>query len=666
MRIVHSRPRRRIPAVLAAFVLLAAFLAVVTVPAGAVGPDAVRPGFDSFVLAANDDGSTSLVPIGFPIDYFGTTYDDLYVNNNGNVTFDSALSTFTPFDLNSTNRVIIAPFFGDVDTRNAGEPVRYGPGLVDGKAAFGVNWVDVDCYFSDPGRAARNSFQLVIVDRSDVASGDFDIEFNYDQIQWETGEASDGSPDCLGGSSARVGFSNGVSTSFELPGSGVPGALLDSNPISGLIHNSLGTAQLGRYVFEVRGGAPPTGGTISGLVFTNPGVSGAFVQACNDLGFCRSTQSDPSGFYALFGLEAGEYVMRAFPPAGSTLNPGTAGPVTLGAGGNLTDVDIELTGPTPPPPGTTIEPSTIGPSGLPSVYWNDVQTLTTTGCAGGVATYNIVTETGGVFSGSMAEGPPGTYTAAVGPFSPHHGSTQVTIVIDCPDPGPDETIAFDIYIDPSGVVETTTGQPIFGATVTLYRSGTGLPGTFSVVPNGSAIMSPSNRTNPDLTDAGGMFRWDVIAGFYLVRAEAEGCVSPSDPEQPFVETGALEIPPPALDLVLVLACGPTEVEIDVKPGSDINPVNTRSRGKTPVAILTTDEFDATTVDPLSVRFGPAEAGEAHRRGHYRDVDGDGDVDLVLHFKTRRTGIQPGDTEACLTGTTFGGEDIAGCDVVAAR
>ena len=82
-----------------------------------------------------------------------------------------------------------------------------------------------------------------------------------------------------------------------------------------------------------------------------------------------------------------------------------------------------------------------------------------------------------------------------------------------------------------------------------------------------------------------------------------------------------------------------------------------------VAILTTSTFDATTVDPLSVKFGPNEAIEAHGRGHIEDVNGDGQFDLVLHFNTQHTGIQCGDTSAVLTGKTFSGQAIAGFDSI---
>jgi len=113
-----------------------------------------------------------------------------------------------------------------------------------------------------------------------------------------------------------------------------------------------------------------------------------------------------------------------------------------------------------------------------------------------------------------------------------------------------------------------------------------------------------------------------------------------------------------------------EVAIDIKPGSDPNAINPNSRGVIPVAILTTSiapcdvlNFDATTVDPLSVKFGPGQATESHGKGHIEDADGDGDLDLVLHFKTQQSGIQCGDTEASLVGTTFGGQEIAGTDAI---
>jgi hypothetical protein len=105
------------------------------------------------------------------------------------------------------------------------------------------------------------------------------------------------------------------------------------------------------------------------------------------------------------------------------------------------------------------------------------------------------------------------------------------------------------------------------------------------------------------------------------------------------------------------------VAIDIKPGSSPNAINPKSNGVIPVAILTTDTFDATTVDPLTVEFGPGGATEAHGRGHIEDVNHDGEPDLVFHFRTQETGIQCGDTSASLTGETFDGDAIEGTDVI---
>jgi len=242
---------------LAMMAVTAGVLVAGTSPALAAGPDAIRSGFDSNTLARNDDGSTGLVPIGFSsdIDFFGTEYSHLYVNNNGNVTFDGSLSTYTPFNISTAGRVIIAPFFGDVDTSSKGEPVRYGSGTVDGRLAWGATYENVDCYASWTPRTNANSFQVVLIERFDTGPGNFDIEFNYDQIQWDAGQASGGNADCLNGSPARIGYSNGDDVSYELPGSAVNGAFLDNGPAStSLIQNSLNSGHDGRYVFSVREG----------------------------------------------------------------------------------------------------------------------------------------------------------------------------------------------------------------------------------------------------------------------------------------------------------------------------------------------------------------------------------------------------------------------------
>lgn len=232
-------------------------LALVCLHVSLIAPSAwavaIVPGFDSNALARNDDASTGAVSIGFNINFLGSIYSELYVNNNGNVTFGSSLSSYTPFNLATGNRAIIAPFFADVDTRAAGSALTsYGAGVFEGHDAFGVTWngVGYHSYYTDK----LNAFQLLLVDRSDTGAGNFDIYFNYDQIQWETGDASDGFLG-LGGFSARAGYSSGDSSgSYELPGSAVPGAFLDKGSDSLAAGGNIGSA--GRYLFEIRNGIP--------------------------------------------------------------------------------------------------------------------------------------------------------------------------------------------------------------------------------------------------------------------------------------------------------------------------------------------------------------------------------------------------------------------------
>ncbi len=106
-----------------------------------------------------------------------------------------------------------------------------------------------------------------------------------------------------------------------------------------------------------------------------------------------------------------------------------------------------------------------------------------------------------------------------------------------------------------------------------------------------------------------------------------------------------------------------DVTIDIKPGSDRNPVNCKNKGNgvIPVAILTTDGFDAQAVDCMSVRFGPLGAYETHGKCHLEDVDDDGDIDMMLHFRRNETGVACGDTMMVLWGMTLDGFEFEAWD-----
>jgi hypothetical protein len=129
------------------------------------------------------------------------------------------------------------------------------------------------------------------------------------------------------------------------------------------------------------------------------------------------------------------------------------------------------------------------------------------------------------------------------------------------------------------------------------------------------------------------------------------------------------IPTPALQVI-----------VDIKPGSCPNPLNVKSSGVLPAAILGTADFDVTTIDATSIRL----AGVSPLRSSIEDVAGpaidsndcnctedgpDGLADLTLKFKTRDIVEAIGDcllgdtVNLKLTGVLIGERPIEGADCV---
>ncbi|HUV04938.1 MAG TPA: hypothetical protein VMX94_07495 [Armatimonadota bacterium] len=101
------------------------------------------------------------------------------------------------------------------------------------------------------------------------------------------------------------------------------------------------------------------------------------------------------------------------------------------------------------------------------------------------------------------------------------------------------------------------------------------------------------------------------------------------------------------------------VSIDIKPGDDVNSINLTSKGVVPVAVLTTPEFDAMTLDPSTVLFAEA----APVRWRVEDIDCDGDTDMLFHFRTQSLNLTRESSEASLVGSTYDGQSIRGTDSV---
>jgi len=210
-------------------------------------------GFGEHSLAANDDDSTSAVNITSifgtaGLNFFGTSYTSVYINNNGNITFTGPKSSYTPQSIDAgTNNPIIAAYWADVDTRNPGGTVSAG-GTSTGSDlmwydldttnhVLTITWDDVG-YFSQHNSPV-NAFQMQLINEG---HGNFDVVFRYETIAWTTGDFS-------GSSAARAGYSAGDGVNYyELPQSGTVAALKT-------LPTTLGnTGIAGIDVFQVRNG----------------------------------------------------------------------------------------------------------------------------------------------------------------------------------------------------------------------------------------------------------------------------------------------------------------------------------------------------------------------------------------------------------------------------
>lgn len=292
-------------------------------------------------------------------------------------------------------------------------------------------------------------------------------------------------------------------------------------------------------------------------------LAGAQVELCEtDLTGCTQKSTDASGRYEfLKALPAGQnshaYRIRAH-GHGAFTTPATqtsAATVMVRGGDHRRDFAWERL--------TRLDSHTQLPGAgsqgdVPIWHYMSPQPLHIDGCPPGVpgmASYVLIGQDPvGFWTGSimMTHNLDGSFDAIIPPPAPHHGPAILEITLVCD--GRVTVTKVNVYIDPSGVVHNTRGRPIAGATVTLYRHEGATLG-FQQVPDGSAVMSPANRRNTDLTDAAGHFGWDVLAGVYKVRAEKAGCHAPGS-AVPYVETAALTIPPPVIDIDLILQCTP--------------------------------------------------------------------------------------------------------------
>ncbi|WP_169739988.1 IPT/TIG domain-containing protein [Actinospica robiniae] len=175
-------------------------------------------------------------------------------------------------------------------------------------------------------------------------------------------------------------------------------------------------------------------------------------------------------------------------------------------------------------------------------------------------------------------------------------TAAATIAFDifCPDaPQPDNA-----YIDPSGTVLDTHGNPVHGATVTILRADTA-SGPFTAMDPSALGIRPA--VDPETTGADGTFHWDVFSGWYEVQADAPGCTDAQDTGKTSATIGPYPVPPPQLGLTITLACS-GEAPAPTPTVTQLGAASGPAAGGTAVSIIGTG-----FTPESSVSFGSAAA-----------------------------------------------------------
>jgi gliding motility-associated-like protein len=153
-------------------------------------------------MGPNDDGSSALITLPFDFCFYGQSFNALYINNNGNVSFDQPYGAFSAVPFPNNQFSMICPFWGDVDTEGTGE-VLYQMSSTH----IVIRWHNVGYFSAQTDKI--NDFQLILTDGIDpILPGGNNVAFSYGDMQWTTGSASQGI-NGFGGIPAIVGANQG-------------------------------------------------------------------------------------------------------------------------------------------------------------------------------------------------------------------------------------------------------------------------------------------------------------------------------------------------------------------------------------------------------------------------------------------------------------------------
>ena len=180
----------------------------------------------------NDDASSIQITLPFLFNFYGANYGQLFINNNGNVSFLQPYSLYNAFMFPAGGINMIAPFWGDVDTRDfSGNPSCLVYYKMTAHSMI-VKWENVG-YF-DMHFDKLNTFQLIMTDGNDpILPPGKNVGYCYGDMQWTTGDASSGGGG-FGGIPATVGVNQGNGADYFQVGTfAYPGTNFDG-PYNGV------------------------------------------------------------------------------------------------------------------------------------------------------------------------------------------------------------------------------------------------------------------------------------------------------------------------------------------------------------------------------------------------------------------------------------------------
>jgi len=291
------------------------------------------PGAGNIIVPAGDDLASAAIPLGFDFEFFGKTYNQIYVSTNGLVSLANPVTTFSASGF-PQGEPVLAPFWADVDTRATGQIRLQRSTSARGNPVVQIDWIDVG-YFNQHNDK-KNTFSLYI---EDDPGGDI-VVFHYFNMQWTTGDGQ--GVNGFGAPGAVIGYDAGDGihyATFARPASAADLATLMARQ---------------EYSFRL----DPNSGQLFGV---EPGLAGVLVYVdLNNNGMPDSFEPvtytqydnpltpnvDETGFYQFTGLFSGTYVVRhqvptnwiqTYPSAGIVLPDGQTRHLRAPAGSALVD-----------------------------------------------------------------------------------------------------------------------------------------------------------------------------------------------------------------------------------------------------------------------------------------------------------------------------------------